>query len=335
MVALTPLLPTTAESGKNWVRPVLYNAFKAACVLRHHISEDTKNFSVTQTPVLSIQKHLPYVNRVARYSSDPGASPSIISFRIDRVFKGRSKHPNRFLYPATLDEPDNPEGREVMVKFTRSYCPKLHSFCAEQRHAPGLLGYGTIPGGWYVVLMEMIDQTYTLDFYGCEHFQTWTQDIKSLVKAFHDRGLVHGDLRDANMMVDRKEPERIMLVDFDWGGNVNDGPVNYPTYLVNEELKKHGSPNDLRITKEHDDQVLANTLNKLKEQINKRITEGTGPDLQCISFVPLLPIESPLIRELQCLTTNDKQIKNYGIGLLGHDDCDGNTTLVAMQGCQS
>jgi hypothetical protein len=274
VVALTPLFPTTTESGNDWVRPALLKAFKAACVLRHHIFEDTKKFSASQTPSPPIEKHLPYVNRVARYSPDPGASPSTISFQICQAFDEQSQNPNRFLYLAILDEPDDPKDCEVIVKFTRRYCPGLHSFCAERSLAPKLLGHEMIPGGWHVVLMKRIVQKYTLEYLGRDHFQTWSRELKSLVKDFHDEGWVHGDLRDANVMVDQKEPAHVLLVDFDWGGNVNDGQVYYPTALVNEELVKPGDPDDLRITKEHDDRVLALTLDKLEKQITKQTTEG-------------------------------------------------------------
>ncbi|KAF8262332.1 hypothetical protein EI94DRAFT_1743905 [Lactarius quietus] len=112
------------------------------------------------------------------------------------------------------------------------------------------------------------------------HLQTWSEDLKSLVNAFHKKGWVHGDLRDANLIVSDEEPARVMLVDFDWGGNVNDGPVYYPTALVNEELMKPGSPGDLCITKEHDDSVLAFTLDKLAG--HKSALKGTDPDFSIL-----------------------------------------------------
>jgi hypothetical protein len=79
------------------------------------------------------------------------------------------------------------------------------------------------------------------------------------VSGFHNEGWVHGDLRDANLIVGNENPGQVMLVDFDWGGR--NGQVSYPTALVHEELVKPGG--DLCITKEHDDYVLAHTLAKL------------------------------------------------------------------------
>lgn len=102
----------------------------------------------------------------------------------------------------------------------------------------------------------------------------WSKEIihkgfktKSLVNDFHDKGWVHGDLRDANLTVGDKALGRVMLVDLDWGGNVDYGPVYYPTVFVNEELEKPGHPGDFRLTKEHDDRVLAFSLDKLEKKI--------------------------------------------------------------------
>jgi hypothetical protein len=264
LVALTPLLPVTAESGNDQVRPALLNAFEAACLLRHHIHRDAEEFKSThKRESLPIQPNLPYITEVATYSPSGGASTSTICFQIHaEAFQGRdTRYPNRFLYAATLDNLDNSNKSEVIVKFTRRYFPELHSFCASQGHAPQLLGYDTIPGGWLVVVMERIEQQDTnLQCYAHEHLQTWSNDLLSLVSEFHNKGWVHGDLRDANLIVGSENPRQVMLVDFDWGGR--DGQVYYPTALVHEELEKPGG-GDLCITKEHDDYVLGHTLNKL------------------------------------------------------------------------
>jgi hypothetical protein len=268
LVALTPLLTTTAESGNNWVKPALLNAFKAASILRSHIHKDTEDFFTSQKVSLPVQRNMPYVNEVAVYPPRADTSTRTITFRIcNEAYQGQTPYRNQFLYHATLDNRDDSDC-EVMVKFTQRYFPALHSFCAERRNAPQLLRYGIIPGGWHVVVMEKIkQQDINPESHARNHLQTWSQDLNSLVKDFHDKGWVHGDLRDANLVVSDEESERIMLVNFDWGGNVDDGPVYYPTSLLGEELEKPGRPGDFRITKEHDDYVLACTLDKLEKRI--------------------------------------------------------------------
>ncbi|KAH9167074.1 hypothetical protein EDB89DRAFT_1856900, partial [Lactarius sanguifluus] len=150
--------------------------------------------------------------------------------------------PNCFLYLATCDNTKD----LVIMKFTQQYCPQLHAFCTDLGHTPQLLGYGNIPGGWHIMVMD-----FTL-----KHLPRWSKDLKSVVKVFHDNGWVHGNLCNANPIVSNQEPERAMLVGFDWGGNVDTGPVYYPMALTNKDLMKL-RPGGSQITKEHDDHTLA------------------------------------------------------------------------------
>jgi tRNA A-37 threonylcarbamoyl transferase component Bud32 len=45
--------------------------------------------------------------------------------------------------------------------------------------------------------------------------EKWAAAARKLVKSFHGRSWVHGDLRDVNFLCYREKP---MLVDFNWGG---------------------------------------------------------------------------------------------------------------------
>ena len=85
------------------------------------------------------------------------------------------------------------------------------------------------------------------------HQERWSGELYSLMDNFHVEGLVHGDLRDANIIC---KEDRMMLIDFDWGGK--DGEVFYPTANLNDELQQGGASHDLRITKEDDRRVLRN-----------------------------------------------------------------------------
>jgi len=87
----------------------------------------------------------------------------------------------------------------------------------------------------------------------------WMAQLEHLMEKFHEKDLVHGDLRDANIIC---KDDSVMLIDFDWGGK--DGDVFYPTPNLNEELLQGRASDDLRITKEDDRRVLMKTLAKLK-----------------------------------------------------------------------
>jgi len=102
-----------------------------------------------------------------------------------------------------------------------------HDFCAKRGHAPHIFAFETLPGGWRVMAMEFIDSAIQItSSRGLgTHKLRWASELKQLANEFHEEGLVHGDLRDANMISGDKYI--LMLVDFDWGGK--DGQVFYPT----------------------------------------------------------------------------------------------------------
>ncbi|KAI0306271.1 hypothetical protein B0F90DRAFT_1814202 [Multifurca ochricompacta] len=260
LVSLTPLLPMAIENGNRNARQDLLKAFEAACILRIHINQDTQNYK-DNPQECSLPGNFPYVNQVLAI---PG--PGMFNFQIDReAYQGEGgiRYLNRFIYMATAT--DSEDKHKVIVKFTRRYFRDLHEFCAQEGHAPKLLGYGNAPDGWHVVVMEWIDNEESdLQRYSSKYLGTWSADLRRLVNRFHEKGWVHGDLRNANLIISKTNPERIMLVDFDWGGDLNSGPVRYLTSLLNPELAREMDPNDLWITKERDKLVLEVALGKLE-----------------------------------------------------------------------
>ncbi|KAH9991295.1 hypothetical protein BJV77DRAFT_1068425 [Russula vinacea] len=206
-VPLTPLLSARSPSGDHTHGPMLFRAFLAACVLRTSIHEDTRRVLNTHTLPRIHDRYLPRIQKISAWPQTDDRETLELEMR----------------------------HQEVLVKFTRQYCPELHSFCAERHHAPKLLGYGTVPGGWKVVIMELVKHDgYNRIQFAPKHWAKWNQDLTRLVQDFHEAGLVHGDLRAANFIVPTDRPETIMLIDFDWGGEV--GKVSFPTSLLNDEL---------------------------------------------------------------------------------------------------
>ena len=58
------------------------------------------------------------------------------------------------------------------------------------------------------------------------------QMVTELVASFHAQNLVHGDIRDSNLLVRVKDRKLGMkLIDFDWGGR--EGAARYPV-LINK-----------------------------------------------------------------------------------------------------
>ncbi|KAF8659517.1 hypothetical protein AX16_001816 [Volvariella volvacea WC 439] len=146
-----------------------------------------------------------------------------------------------------------------------SILPELHAICAASGHAPTLLAYQRLPGGWYGVAMEYAADAVPITLHKSisEHLERWETDLRGLVAEFHNKGFVHGDLRDANIIIGNDG--HVILIDFDWGGR--DGEVSYPTPMLNPELVEGRSPKGLGITKEDDSRILENTLVKTSAKI--------------------------------------------------------------------
>ena len=202
-----------------------------------------------------------YLPRVHEIQPWPPTGVEQLKFRIREVAyqdaEPRFWNHSRFIYHAETGT----QHKEVLVKFTRRYCHELHDFCAQRDHAPKLLGYGTVPGGWKVVVMEHVKHNYDRTSLALKYWATWERDLTRLMQEFHEQGFVHGDLRDANFIVPTARPNKIMLIDFDWGGEA--GKVHFPTWLLDEELM-NGRMESLVITKEHDIRVLTAALKKLR-----------------------------------------------------------------------
>ena len=191
--------------------------------------------------------------KVSKYGtwSTPG---NYLTFEITGSF---DYYFHRHLYTAKTSD-----AKELLIKFTQRYVIELHEFCAKQGHAPSILAYERLPGGWFAVAMEWIKPGMSViqcdsDFLK-RHRDRWKKELEHLVSDFHAIDLVHGNLRDVNVIC---KGETIILIDFDWGGKV--GEASYPTLDLNHELVDGRRSEDLEIRKDDDVRVLAKTPIKL------------------------------------------------------------------------
>jgi len=229
----------------------LYAALSAALVLLDRIDEDASRIVSPPPTNDGLDYELPYISALPR----PG-NEGEIQFRILSLYP--VKRHNRLLFIAeTLDS----DKKQILVKFTRRYAIDLHEFCARREQAPNVLGFKQIPGGWSVVAMDyMSSALHPSHSPKLPHLcDQWAADLKHLVQAFHEMDLVHEDLREPNILC---VGEKVMLIDFDWGGRV--GEACYPAVTLTDELTD-GRPNtNPKITKDDDLRVLGNTLRNLK-----------------------------------------------------------------------
>ena len=185
------------------------------------IKEDAKAFVESPTPENQdrIPQRFPYIQSLRQLRSN-SQKDQRIDFRITESLGGSVE--GRFLYVANVV---NVESKPILVKFSQKYSKELHEFCALRNHAPQLLAFEELPGGWLGIAMEYfptavhIDESPSL----IKHGETWMKQIDEIVSTLHEHGYVHGDLRVPNFIVDE---ERLLLIDFDWGGK--EGQATFP-----------------------------------------------------------------------------------------------------------
>ncbi|KAH7098468.1 hypothetical protein BKA62DRAFT_674322 [Auriculariales sp. MPI-PUGE-AT-0066] len=84
--------------------------------------------------------------------------------------------------------------------------------------------------------------------------------LEDAVKAMHEAGFVHGDLREPNILLDGNNAP--MIIDFDWAGPMDDPCTVYPSnicldssYNLHEDVCAGG-----RVLAEHDDHLVKNWI---------------------------------------------------------------------------
>ncbi|KAJ2935505.1 hypothetical protein H1R20_g1589, partial [Candolleomyces eurysporus] len=248
VVSLTPALSClqSASSGKE--REALYRAFAAASELQAHIVADVElRLNTPSSPITNGTYRLPAISKLCSYGSPNG----YIEFEIVQYHPSRQSY--RQLYLAQARSGGDVKNL-ILVKFSRTYCIELHDYCFKNGHAPRILGFEHLPGGWYGIAMEYLSEASPIQSAQLE------PQLTELVNGFHDKGLVHGDLRDVNIL--SAGDHQFWLIDFDWGGK--DGEVEYPTSNLNLELTIGRTCDDWKIRREDDIRILRNTLDKLK-----------------------------------------------------------------------
>jgi len=83
-------------------------------------------------------------------------------------------------------------GKRICIKFVRQYSQEVHDFCAEQGFAPALLGLETLAGGWYMAVMEAIDEEYEDMTERPE--PTAIKGLAEKITMMHQHNFVHGDI---------------------------------------------------------------------------------------------------------------------------------------------
>jgi len=134
----------------------------------------------------------------------------------------------------------------LLVKFCRRYGKEAHLKCGELGIAPELVGFETLAGGWFAVVMERLPSSFrplrelTLEM-------NLEQPVTDAVQRMHDAGFVHGDLRDTNILVNK---DGVKIVDWDWAGRPGD--VKYPISINPQVPRAAAARGDVTIVEAHD-----------------------------------------------------------------------------------
>ncbi|KAH9064557.1 hypothetical protein EDB87DRAFT_1251264 [Lactarius vividus] len=169
LIRLTPTLSCIQSASDGRDRESLYLAFSAASVLQARILEGARILTKiltrpitgpstseipAETPTPA--RRYPAISKLLKYPTTPGPD-NYLFFEICGVFDGPVR--DRLLYKARrIERLDlGSDDKFILIKFVRQYSIDLHQFCAEAGHAPLILGYERLPGGWYAVAMEYIE----------------------------------------------------------------------------------------------------------------------------------------------------------------------------------
>jgi hypothetical protein len=239
-------------------RMPLYVTFEAARRLLVRIKQDAEHLVASPTPRIPRScRRLPDVRDLLRVSGNNGQVGERMGFQITQKLGLDGK---RLLYLATSDR----DQEQILVKFSRCYSKELHEFCASIKHAPELLAFERLPGGWFGVAMgyfpsaDRILESKSL----CEYGESWLKDIDNVVEKFHAQGYVHGDLRPPNFIVNG---DKLLLIDFDWGGN--EGEATFPRKRLHFILRDNRR--ETQITREQDERVKEYTKRLVRGAINQ------------------------------------------------------------------
>jgi hypothetical protein len=133
------------------------------------------------------------------------------------------------------------DDRHICIKFVRRYGKDVHLWCANEGFAPRLIAFERLPGGWYMVVMEFLDTSWKPIAEMARHPAGLKEKIHAAITKLHQNHMVHGDLRDTNVLVKQDGGTKFMLVDYDWAGY--EGEVTYPRHV--NKRKELGRPDEV------------------------------------------------------------------------------------------
>ncbi|GJJ11078.1 hypothetical protein Clacol_005309 [Clathrus columnatus] len=164
-------------------------------------------------------------------------------------------------------------GVPICIKFVRKYGQDAHELCAKNKFAPRLYGVEKLPGGWMMIIMERMDETWTclLDLKKQRNKEnkalddnektTIEKEVSLCLELLHGATMVHGDIRDTNILVKKDDLSQVRVIDFDWADK--EGVARYPKFVnVDPDI---GRPKEVEafgvIKADHDNHMVPGICN--------------------------------------------------------------------------
>ncbi|KAF8346740.1 hypothetical protein F5887DRAFT_1158236 [Amanita rubescens] len=163
-------------------------------------------------------------------------------------------HDEKLVFSASIV--NQPDSSEFVVKFTPWYSEDTHNYLASYDLAPRLRRCVRISADWIAVIMDKSKYLVPFDLIlSDEDNEKVRHKVTSVVRMLHQKGFVHGDIRQANILIEkeslRSDDVKIHLIDFDWAGSI--GEAKYPADVNKITVRRpDGVEGGGFITKQHD-----------------------------------------------------------------------------------
>ncbi|KAG2029126.1 hypothetical protein BDR03DRAFT_881769 [Suillus americanus] len=277
--------PTIVFASAVWtLRPVIQIlstplSFNFHSSDRHNHVTAVRHMAAFRKAVQTLQTHyemLPPDSELISKLSHPTIFPyptgftslhdnSTIAFKYREHFHENGHKSKRLIFFGTLNEGDAEV--PICIKFVQEYSKDAHMHCAEAGLAPKLRGFEQLPGGWYMVVMDrLVGYDQMADVPIGELIPKSVFDrIGEYLRSLHSDKLVHGDIRDTNIMLKKVDRTNVMIIDFDWAGA--EGTVLYPAFVNYRDIQRPDDARDGRpIKAAHDDAMLGFLMAKRSQK---------------------------------------------------------------------
>jgi len=256
---LAPGLDLSTHWREKKARHAMASCFDAFVAAIEHIEA---HYGSIAAEAMAVLPPLQYDNRLQKARRYPfltsyNGDGQEISFTYDGRLDER-----KLVFSAIVNQPGS---GELIVKFTQKYSEAAHNHLASHSLAPRIWKFIRISANWTAVVME---KSKCQVLFGLELSKAEREKVKckvrNIVRILHEGGFVHGDIRDANLLIDRESlasDVAVHLIDFDWAGPV--GEAKYPLAVNCKTVKR---PEGVRggefIMKEHDLEMVSDLFAK-------------------------------------------------------------------------